>query len=143
MNLTVPCIPPGTSTTSPIPMSRPSAPILLEGGDAPPTRAFKDAFRWNAVLAVRDKFGEDSAAYDGEGERWFYLLSHRSAYLQRRSRLAKPSGCLERHSDRLAAALLQYENTRAAGVTGKAGLLWEDVDVVVTRGPVCHEVVDF
>jgi hypothetical protein len=69
INLTVPCMPPGTSTTSPIPMSRPSAPILLVGGDAPPTRAFKDAFRWNAVLAARDRFGEDSAAYDDEGER--------------------------------------------------------------------------
>ena len=56
-------------------MSRPSAPILLEGGDAPPTSAFKDAFRWNAVLAVRDKFGEDSAAYDGNSERAFRLRS--------------------------------------------------------------------
>jgi hypothetical protein len=95
------------------------------------------------VLAVRDRFGEDSAAYDGEDERSFYLLSYSSAYLQQRSRLAKSSGCLERHSDRLAASLLQCSNTRAASVTGKAVLLWGDVDVVVTRGPVCHEVLDF
>jgi hypothetical protein len=62
MNLTVPCMPPGTSTRSPRPMSRPSAPILLAGGDWPPTRAFSEAFRWNAVLAARLRFGEDSAA---------------------------------------------------------------------------------
>lgn len=45
INLTTPCMPPGTSTTSPTPMSRPSAPILLAGGEAPPTRAFREAFR--------------------------------------------------------------------------------------------------
>jgi len=45
MNLTTPCMPPGTSTRSPTPMSCPSAPILLAGGDAPPTSAFKEAFR--------------------------------------------------------------------------------------------------
>lgn len=61
MNLTTPCMPPGTSTISPTPMSRPSAPILFAGGDALPTRALRDALRWNAALAVRDKFGDDSA----------------------------------------------------------------------------------
>jgi hypothetical protein len=45
INLTTPCMPPGTSTLSPTPMSCPSAPILLAGGDAPPTSAFSEALR--------------------------------------------------------------------------------------------------
>jgi hypothetical protein len=59
------------------------------------------------------------------------------AYLQRRSRLAKPPRGLERHSDRLAwcgYAMLQSSNTGAVRVTGKAALFGAREIVVVTRG---------
>lgn len=63
MNLTTPCMPPGTSTASPTPISRPSAPILLAGGDGPPTRAFRLAFLANCCCAVRERFGLEAVGF--------------------------------------------------------------------------------
>lgn len=59
MNLTTPCMPPGTSTKSPTPMSCPSAPILAEGDVGPPVNACRDAFRATAVLVDWERLGDE------------------------------------------------------------------------------------
>jgi hypothetical protein len=104
MNFTVPCMPPGTSTRSPSPMSTPFAPILLTGGELLPTRAFREALRWKAVLAESDRLGDDSAGCRYQGQRASRCQCCVVSYLQRRP--AKTSRCLEGHSDRLATAAL-------------------------------------
>jgi hypothetical protein len=58
-NLTTPCMPPGTSTRSPISISCPSA-MLLGEGDAPPVSALSEA--WRAMeLEENERLGDDSA----------------------------------------------------------------------------------
>lgn len=58
-NLTTPCMPPGTSTKSPMSISCPSA-MLLGEGDAPPVSALREACR-AIELEEKDKLGDDSA----------------------------------------------------------------------------------
>jgi hypothetical protein len=59
-NLTTPFMPPGTSTKSPTPISRPSAPILDDGELCPPTKADRLACRAMFLLAFRDRLGDDA-----------------------------------------------------------------------------------
>jgi hypothetical protein len=60
-NLTTPFMPPGTSTMSPTAMSRPSAPILVDGeGAPPPTNAESEACRAILLLAFSARLGDEA-----------------------------------------------------------------------------------
>jgi hypothetical protein len=63
-NLTVPCMPPGTSTASPMSMSWASCMVLWRGGEAAPVRALREACR-AMVLEEKLSVGEDSAGRRG------------------------------------------------------------------------------